>query len=592
MIVVDEAHQHTVSTDLLLGLLKELAIKRATDLKIVIMSATIDTEQFKAFFPGSAVHEVEGRTFPVQHEYLQEPVSMKEMVPAVVKTIMDAHLTERSGDILVFVAGVPQITKIISQVSVIMEGGDNIQPRYSPDQIGELHCYPLYSGLSKREQDRIIESIPPPPRFGKHSRKVIVSTNIAETSVTLPGVTIVIDSLLANVQVTNPENESSCLTMSWVSQAVAKQRSGRAGRVRAGKAYRMCTRDGFYTSLAGHTVPEMQNCDMVEECMTILQMGRHPMHFPYISPPATETVIRALGTLITIGAIQYGHKLELTPRGDVLSRLPIDIGSALMVFESVNFDCQDEILSVVAMIAATKEGGGSLFIPQASKEDKAALKDIMAQFGQQRGDHIMYLNVYLAWRQACMEQTSKAFLETKLLNGSLLKAADDIRITLLKHLTNGGDCSAYWPTAFTPTHHPRYYTQVLCAIAAGGFMRVARRVAPKASKTASKPGADMFEIVRSGDHAKLSSRGCIPAADDDWIVFSEYSTAGEKELRLVTPVPLELMIQSMPVAWCDYNLTGYGDVTNDVVKTLMRITGCTEELVRRAMPANQHQSTQ
>jgi len=592
VVVVDEAHQHTVATDLLLGLLKQLTTTRS-DLKIVVMSATIDTEQFKAFFPGSVVHDVSGRAFPVKHKYLQQPVLQLDMVDAVVRTIMQAHLVERSGDILVFVAGVLHITRIIRKIEAIMNGDPNTNTvsMYDPEDVGELHCYPLFSEQSQGEQNKTIQSVAPPNRSGKHSRKVIVATNIAETSVTLPGVTIVIDSLLSKVRVVNPESESNGLFMMWVSQSVAKQRSGRAGRVRPGTCYRMCTYDGFHSGLAKHTVPDILNCDMVEECLSILQMGLNPINFPYMSAPATETIVKALGVLLSIGAIQFESRLTITPRGEAYSRLPVDLASALMIFESTRFNCQDEILAIVAMMSATNNGT-NLFIKSQSKEDQASIKETRIDFGLNCGDHIMLLNIYLAWRDACISQTSGQFLIAKLLNGNALRAADEVRLNLLTHLVGKNDrkgaCADLWAETAgnTPRDDPCYYTQVLSALAAGNFMRVAKRV-PGPGNT--EPRSDAWETVRTAHHATPAREGCCPSPGSDWIIYNEFSTASHNELRLITPIPLDVMIEAFPTAWCEYNLTGYGHVSTSIVETLMRMTNCTEDFVRRAMLANPHQ---
>lgn len=183
-IVIDEAHQHTVPTDLLLGLLKELAAKRKDDLKIIIMSATIDAGFFLNFFPGSVLEEVSGREHQVLISYTPEPPEQD----AIVETILQVHLSGRNGNILVFVPGTGEIFKIIQKVKAALEGPN---PRFSRNEIGPLDYWPLYAQLPSDEQDNAIESVAP-----VGGRELIVATNIAETSVTLTGVTHVIDSCM------------------------------------------------------------------------------------------------------------------------------------------------------------------------------------------------------------------------------------------------------------------------------------------------------------------------------------------------------------------------------------------------------------
>lgn len=586
VIIVDEAHAHSVPTDLVLGLLKMLTLKRP-ELKIVIMSATLDTIQFEAFFPGAKVHEVPGRAFDVEIKYTPEHVDMEDMASALVTTILHAHLTERSGDILVFVSGFKMITDVMTAVNFQMKGDDKREPRFDPEAVGELVCYPLYSGLPQSEQDDAINSPAPPATKGyKHSRKVILATNIAETSVTIPGVTIVIDSLMVKANITNITNESDGLIVMWVTKATAKQRSGRAGRVRAGSAYRMCTRNDFDTELLDHTVPEMQACNMVDECISILQMGCHPMTFPYISPPATETVYKALGTLTLIGAVEYGQNgLALTSRGEAYSRLPCDVWSGLMLLESQRFNAQDEMLSLVAMLTAT-EDGVKLFIKPPTDEGKAAVKAAMRHFGQKRGDHIMLLNIYMAWRQANKDQTAAEFLQTKFLNGGVLKVADATRKQLIKALTSR-ECRDIWTPCDTPTSDPNFYTQFICALAAGSMLRVAKRIPQKGKKREERE----WETVHSGDFAQLQPGGCIPSPGDDWIVYTQFSNPSPdiSVLRLVTPVPLDLMLHAMPAMWSELNLAEDEHIANTLVARIAQITKSTDEFVRRTIPA--HPST-
>ena len=186
-IFIDEAHQHTVPTDILLGLLKELAARRKDDLKIIIMSATIDADLFLKFLPGSVLETVSGRTHKVSVSYLAEPPTGN----TIVDTILQVHLTGRSGNILVFVSGVKEIRRIITDVQNALNGPT---ARFGPLEIGPLECWPLYATLSPEAQDDAVETISPAPQNGQLGRKLLLATNIAETSVTLTGVTHVIDS--------------------------------------------------------------------------------------------------------------------------------------------------------------------------------------------------------------------------------------------------------------------------------------------------------------------------------------------------------------------------------------------------------------
>jgi pre-mRNA-splicing factor ATP-dependent RNA helicase DHX15/PRP43 len=504
IIIIDEAHQHSGDTDILLGLLKKLVLIRP-ELKVVVMSATMNTDQFKDFFPHSAVLEVPGRTYPVDIKYLPQPAY--DMIDDLIKTILEVHLTERSGDILVFVPGKFVMNKVSSGLRTYMYGNESEgrEPMFKPEQIGDLDIYSLHGGLSKADQDKAVLSIAPAPQLNNNSRKVIIATNIAETSVMLPGVTIVIDSLQHKSEIWNPENDSTCLTLFWVSQAVAAQRSGRAGRTRPGGCYRMCTSTGF-SELAEHTVSSIQHGDMIQECLTILKMGYDPIDFPYMAAPATETVARALGILVTLQAVAYTTAgLRITNRGRALSSLPVNIWNALMVLNSPDHDCQDAVLSLVSMLEAV-DSGGSVWIPCGSEQHQAALEHLQ----QSNGDHIMLLNIYLAWCEAGFARKKSEFLAQYSLNESVMKAADSTRILLIKYLLGTEGIKLNW----APGHHikttdPRYYVRVLEAIASANFLRVAKR---------DDRRPELWETIRSGELARLSRLGCNPATNRKWLV--------------------------------------------------------------------------
>jgi pre-mRNA-splicing factor ATP-dependent RNA helicase DHX15/PRP43 len=193
VVIIDEAHQHTVATDLLLGLLRDLTGKNG--LKIIIMSATMDAQAFIDFFPRSTLVEVPGREFKVHIKYAANPPQGEdEDLDMLVATILQTHLMGQSGNILVFVSGVAMINRVIRRVSDAVLVDETA--RFAPHDIGALMCYPLHSQLTPEAIEMAVESVPPNRTYSdKPSRKLIVATNIAETSVTITGVTHVIDTL-------------------------------------------------------------------------------------------------------------------------------------------------------------------------------------------------------------------------------------------------------------------------------------------------------------------------------------------------------------------------------------------------------------
>ncbi|OQO13753.1 hypothetical protein B0A48_01983 [Cryoendolithus antarcticus] len=526
-IIVDEAHTHTIQTDMVLGHVKELSLERPKNLKVIIMSATIDVDQFLDFFPGAGAIKVQGRPFEVGVKYL--PQLILDITDSIVMTVMHAHLTEPSGNTLVFVSGVKQIRAIIEQINRYMLAREDRSPVFSPDYVGRLDCYPLFSQLPQPQQDFAIEA----------------------TSITITGVTIVIDSCKVKSNVWQPEAESWALTERSVSQAVATQRTGRAGRTPKGVAYRMCTQTGFHAQLSAHTVPQMQTGDMVQEVLDILKIDRNPLTFSYPAKPATETVVKALGILVPVQAVEKCPTgLQITPRGLDIVRLPVDIYSAIMLLDSPMFNCQDQAVSLVAMIEAS-EKGSNVFV-------KPSAKDVAA------------------------------FCEEHMLNAHVLKVADNLRLTLLSHLTQLEDAQGRkrWVAAYVPLDNRSFYTSVLRIIARANFLRVAKRVPRKADAKPKDPVK--WEMVRNGEVTPVSDKGCIPAVGSDWIVFGEYSDPAPllRQLRMVTPIPLELIVTAAPFHWCQLNLAGTDHVQDGLVDAISRLTQCSEAYVRSATPPN------
>jgi pre-mRNA-splicing factor ATP-dependent RNA helicase DHX15/PRP43 len=559
IIIVDEAHQHTTATDVLLGLLKELVVKR-NDLKIVIMSATIDTESFLNFFPGSRVVEVPGRMYPVHINYLEAAVESDKVVAKVIETIVYVHLNGKPGNILVFASGVPQITDISDEVKNFLLSG-------AADTAGELTIHPLYATLPKELQQSAANTVAPPPRNGQPSRKLIIATNMAETSVTLPGVTHVIDSCRVKSKVFNPEDESYALHEQWISKAQARQRAGRAGRTQEGFAWRMCTETGYHTALTDYTVPEIQNGDMLSECLDIVKIGRDPLKFPFMSPPAAETIVKALGIHKQLGTLTVrNNTLVLTQRGEQVSIMPVNVFSAVAILESMKpeLSCCDEIVMLVSMLEAIDAGTG-LFVAVDGKEDKAALRATWKKFGQDRGEHIMLFNIYIGWKQACHDKTTDRWLAEKFLIRSTLERADVVRGQVLRLLARKQKFFG-WNLGIVQPNDPEYYARILCALASGYFLRVAMAI----------PGSKLYKTVRQGVPAELRNGLYFRNESSDWVLYDHLASTGlgDTYLRIVTPIPLDLLMYARPEYWCNADFKPAGHILDSLVKRIAELTGC------------------
>ena len=547
---------------MLLGLLKELATKRYDDLKIIILSATTDAGSFLKFFPGSVLETVSGGEHKVLVQYLAEPPDEN----TIVEIILQVHLIGQTGNILVFVSGVGEMMRIIRQVEKALSGN---KARFGAHEIGPLTCWPLHAALSLEAQDDAIDSVPPAPRGELIGRKLLVSTNIAETPFTLTGVTHVIDSCKVKSKIWNPCDESWCLRELWVSKAVARQRAGRAGRTREGNVYRMCTEGGFHEALMEHSVPAIKEGDMLTECLNIFKMGRSPLTFPYIVAPATETIGKALSILFQLGLVDARGQ-DLTARGQDIARLPVDVYSAVVLLESPEYGCSDEMLSLISMMEAS-DGGIDVFIKPSTQGEKAEIRRIRKTFCHVSGDHLTLFNIYMSWRQACNENTADDFVKKNKLNGGVLRTADRTRLQLFRMLIS----NEKWELLYMDSSKPDYYLAMLKALAAGNYLRVAKRTEGRT-----------YETVRHGVEVKLTDETDLsPESCNDWVIYNEYHSDGKRKiLRLVSAIAPEILVSVQPNYWCDVEFLPKGHIQDGLVKVIANMTGESEDFIRGGMP--------
>jgi len=337
VIVLDEAHERTLATDVLMGLLMEVLPKRTKDseageLKIVVMSATLDAKKFQEYFGNAPIMKVPGRTFPVEVFYAAKPE--RNYVEAAVRTTLEIHRCEGPGDILVFLTGQAEIEQACEEIrssAAEMSGKD----------MPELVVYPLYSSLTPAQQKKIFDRAPGPRvEGGPPGRKVVISTNIAETSLTIDGIVFVVDPGFSKQKVYNPRIRVESLLVSPISRASARQRAGRAGRTRPGKCFRLYTEQSYHEDLQETTYPEILRSKMSNVVLTLKKLGIDDLvHFDFMDPPAPETLMRALELLNYLGALD--DEGDMTELGYQMSELPIDPQLAKIVITSPDYGCSD-----------------------------------------------------------------------------------------------------------------------------------------------------------------------------------------------------------------------------------------------------------
>ncbi|RNA26374.1 pre-mRNA-splicing factor ATP-dependent RNA helicase DHX16 [Brachionus plicatilis] len=532
VLIIDEAHERTLHTDILFGLVKDIARFRS-DLKLLISSATMDCEKFSDFFDGAPIFRIPGRRFPVDIFYTKQPEA--DYLQAVVVTVFQIHISQPLGDILVFLTGQEEIEACSEMITE--------KSRKLGKKIKELIVLPIYSNLPSDMQIKIFEPTP------LNARKVILATNIAETSLTIDGIIYVIDPGFCKQKTYNARTGMESLIVTPISKASANQRAGRAGRVSPGKCFRLYTVSAYEKELDDNSIPEIQRTNLGNVVLLLKSLGINDLvHFDYIDPPPHETLIMALEQLYALGALN--HKAELTKLGRRMAEFPVDPMLSKTLIASEKYKCSEEILTICSMLSVNN----AIFY---RPKDKIIHADAARQnFYNPAGDHITLLNIYKQWEdtsfstQWCFENfiQHRSMKRARDVRDQLASLMERVEIDLVSCVDDS--------------------VAIRKAITAGFFYHSA-----KLSKTGS------YKTTKHQQTVHIHPNSCLFESLPRWVVYYELVFTSKEYMRQIIEIENDWLVEVAPHY---YNAKNLQDNSN---QKMPKNTGKTSDQVTRKYPA-------
>lgn len=530
-VVIGEAHERSRNTDLLMSMLKEAVRKRreaGNPLKVVIMSATLNVGQFARFFGTDNIIDIPGVTHPVKTYRLSEPST--DPVVSAIDTVVDyLHPLKPSGDVLVFVPGQADITKFKRGVS------DRLKDREQNQNA--ILCIGASASISDMERQQIDED-PPILADGELVRKVIVATNVAETSLTIPGLKYVVDTGLVKMKTYDPISDKSYLASVPISKANARQRKGRVGRVEPGECYCMYT-DMQFAQFAEQPPAEILRESMTETLVTLLHHGRDPYTFDWIQPPSPSILARAVEELTVLRVIEKGN-LKLTKDiGEYVAKAPLPPHRAVALIGATAkaARCTTELCAIFAMMQVTETR--SVWLPRPQESEAGGKWDAAKQsMTHWTGDHISLLMIFENWQHAKANlslRNQAQWCKERYLYQTVLKQADTMYNKLLDVMVDRMKLSVR-TLDYTD---PLWITRIWRGLCAGYY-----------SRTALQIHGNHYQRLAQPDDVEVNHHTTTLLGTDfllKWVIYDSVTQNGSKtHMNFVTAVPLEILFCACP----------------------------------------------